>query len=385
MRLRIAIVFGAALMGASRSAAAPGEVPARPVALEEMRQPDANPPGSAPDTALREIGAHRLLDAVDWGGKRFLHYEHRTYWTADSGRTWKSRGWTEPGIKPPRPTMPEARFKIAGSRLFLAAGSGAFAIAAFESAQQDWVRTDFGRPVKEPATAMGGDAAGIYLYGITRELSLSEDGGAVWKRVALVDPPEGGSPYDDIQAEGGRILLRFKRPYGIATAAGSADGGKTWKRFPPGADVHLHAGCFHWIDTGSLRSDCAPEGPDRVAAAPFAKLERLFTGEGGDRFAFADSGVFRLPADPSSAWERAGAAGDWRGWVLAGGAFSLQTADRVRWVSTGHPVATGLWRNGRGGDGKRIRVAGDVRRWALMEWGIDGRFIGASHPPTPGD
>lgn len=378
MRLRMAIVFGFAAMGAAHPAAARFSVSVPAISIWEMRQPDANAPGSVPDTALAETGNHRLLDVIDWDGKRFLHYESRTYWTADTGRTWKSHGWTETGNKPPRPTIPDARFKTAGKGLFLAAGSGALAIAVFESAKADWVRTDFGRSVKEPAAAMGGDAAGIYLYNVARELSRSQDGGAAWTRVAMVDPPEGGSLYDDIQAEGGRILLRFKRPYGIATATGSADGGKTWKRFPHGADVNLYAGCFIWIDGGSLRSDCAPEGFDRIDPAPFEKLERLFAGEAGDRFAFADSGLFYLPAGPSAAWEPAGAAADWRGWVLAGGAYSIQTAETIRWISTGRPVTTSLSPHGRGSGmaGKPEPIPGNARFRILRGRRMDGRLMG---------
>jgi hypothetical protein len=310
------------------------------IQAEEMLQPDARSLGNASDTELAETGSHRLLGAILWEGRRFLHYEHRTYWTADGGLTWKSHGWTETsGPKPPKPLLPEARLRTTGSGLYLFAGAGgAAAAAAFDPAKDDWARTDFGRVLRD-AAALGCDAGALYLYDAAQKLSASGDDGLTWRTVAEVPPPEGGSLFDDIHAEGPRILLRFRRPYGIAAAAGSADGGKTWKRFPAGADVHLQGGCFHFIAGDSLRSECGPGGPDRAVAVPFGKLERVFRQEGGEVFALADSGLFHEDGG-GAGWESVAAFPREAGWTLAGEMLSRQTREKVSWVSPGNAVVS---------------------------------------------
>jgi hypothetical protein len=257
-------------------------------------------------------------------------------------------------------------------------------VAMFDPAMDGWKSTGFGMAANRPFTAVGCEAGRIYLYDMLHELSVSEDGGATWEGIATVTPPDGASPFDDIQVEGARILLRFKRPYGVSEDAGSIDGGKTWKRFPPGAGVQLKAGCFHWIENGFVSSDCAPGGADRKDAAPFAKLERLFIQEGGGLFALADSGLFHFSPpetgiETAAAWQGVGAAADWTGWILAGGVFSRQTADKVTWVSTGAPVTTGIMRAMR--PSARAGAASGLRMRPIFFGGgkgflADGRFSG---------
>ncbi|GEM_PF-4231982 len=354
-----------------------GELRTNTIRVEEMAQPDARAPGDGPDSDLVETGKHRLLSVIDWGGRRFLQYEFRTFWTVDSGRNWKSRGWIDNGPKGPVPWLTQGRFLTTGAALFLTGGTGTAAIAAFDPAKDDWVLTDFGHGFQDGITAMGCDAGAIYLYDALRNLTVSRDNGVTWDLVAGVPPPPGGYFYEGLEAEGLRLLLRFREPSGISTDAGSSDGGKTWKHFPPGADVRLKEGCFHWIAGDSLRSECAPGAPDRTAAVSFGTLVRLFRQPEGGLFALADSGVFHFQpldtADPQAAagWEPVGPAPAWKGWIMAGEILSRQTVDKVAWVSPGNPIAVSLAPRSRAryGSGNAVR-SGPV---PIPEWLTRGR------------
>lgn len=371
-----ALTFGLGLL-VSAATAHPIAGSAFPILIEEMSQPDARAPG-VDDTDRVETGTRPLLCAIDWGGRRFLHYGHRTYWTADGGRTWSSQGWMDTGVKPPRPWLPLARFRSTGSGLYLVSGEGAAAAAAFDSARNGWNRVDFGRTGQDTFTALGCDVGAVYLYDITRQLTRSRDGGVSWQRVALVAPPEGGSFYEDIEAEGSAILLRFNRPYGIATDAASGDGGLTWRSMPSGADAHLFEGCFHFAAGGALRSECVPGTADRIAPAPFTRLDRLFRQEGGELFALADSGLFHFrPAGTEGETEEEsggvlGTEGSWEpvagfgrdsGWIAAGGTLARQSRQKVMWVSSARA------------DGVSIRAGSRGRR--RLEPGSPERYSGA--------
>jgi hypothetical protein len=252
-------------------------------------------------------------------------------------------------------------------------------VAAFDSAREDWVPAGFGRSAQRAATAMGFDAGSLYLYDLDRVLWASRDGGTLWERIATVPLPDGGSFYDDIEAEGKRLLLRYKRPYGIAAATGSADGGKTWRRFPAGADVHLQGGCFQWIDRDSLRSDCGPEAPDRAAAAPFLKLERLFAQDGGELFALADSGLFHYRAPDAHAaggsWDAVDAFARAQGWILGGDLLSRQTAETVSWVSPGIARVVSIAPGRRTRRPPRARVGNPDSPWLERARRPDGRAL----------
>lgn len=365
--LATALAFGLGLPGHA-AAAHPAAGPSLPssstysVLIEEMRQPDARASGMD-DTDKVETGTRPLLGAIDWGGRRFLHYGHRTYWTADEGRTWRSQGWMEPGLKPPRLWLPLGRFRATGTELYLVSGEGAAAAAAFDTLRDEWVRVDFGRTGRDAFTALGYDVDAVYLYDITRQLTRSRDGGVSWQRVASVAPPEGASFYEDIEAEGPAILLRFNRPYGIATDAASSDGGATWRFLPAGADAHLFEGCFHFAADGMLRSECGPGKTDRIASAPFSRLVRLFRQEGGGLFALGDSALFLFRPSGSGgepgggagmvgSWEPVAGFGRDSGWIAAGGMLARQSAQRVMWVSSARPDGVSI----RIGSGRRGRL-----------------------------
>lgn len=361
------------------------------IRLEQMRHPDARitgePDGNSAETV--ETGTHPLLGALDWGGRRFLHYGHRTYWTADGGLSWRSQDWMDTGVKPPRPLLPQARFRTTGTELYLMSGEGAAAVAAFDSAREEWRRTDFGHVGKNAFTAVGCDAGSVYLYDVAQELSRSRDGGSTWQRIAKVPPPEGGSFYEDIEAEGSRLLLRFNRPYAIATNAASADGGATWRRFPAGVDAHLFEGCFHFAAEGSLRSECGPEAADRITPAPFGRLDRLFRQEGGELFALADAGLFHFrPAEPGKPGEDpaggVGAGGSWepvegfgaeQGWLVSRAAVSRQTSATVTWLPVAAPATVSV-RPVRG-SGMPIRPGSRLLPglWLEKGRGLDGRAL----------
>ena len=381
-----ATVLAIAFLAVSARAAVVGALRSGPysIQVDRMNQPDARAPGDGSDSDRVETGTHRLLSVIEWGGRRFLHYEYRTYWTADSGRNWKSHGWLLQDQKGPRPALPDARFKSTGSGLFLAGDNGVLVAAAFDPARDDWALTEFGRESQGTMTAMGSDAGVLYLYDTRRILSVSRDNGGTWRDVAAVPPPLGGYFFEAIEAEADRILLRFQDPSGISTDAGSNDGGRTWKWFPSGADVRLHEACFHWISGDSLRSACGPERPDRTVAVTFRSLVRLFRQESGDLFALADSGVFRFQpldtADPQAAagWKPVGPASDWQGWIMAGEILSRQTADKVAWVSPGNPIAVALAPRSRAryGSGDATR-AGPVPppAWLVRGRRPDGRSV----------
>ena len=379
----LAIVLGAGFPGAGYPAVLQKAFGIR---LEQMAHPDARDPGKD-DSDRVETGVRPLLGALDWGNRRFLHYGHRTYWTADGGRSWRSQGWMETGAKT-RPLLPQARFRSAGAQLYLVSGEGAPAAASFDPVKDEWIRVDFGRTGKPAATAVGCDAGAVYLYDVARELSRSRDGGASWQRIAEVPPPEGASFYEDIEAEGSRLLLRFNRPYGISTDAASTDGGATWRRLPAGADAHLFEGCFHFVAVESMRalsslhSECGPDVPDRIAPAPFTRLDRLFRQEGGELFALADSGLYHFrPAGSgtdaagipgsSGSWEPVIGMGPAEGWTVSNGMVSRQTGTTVAWMPVPAQGAVSI----RPGKGRRTRpgVTRELPAWIEAGRRPDGR------------
>jgi hypothetical protein len=376
----IAALAASAAFATSAVAPAAGPTASGAIDLEEMRQPDAREPGDGPVSDRVETGANRLLGVIDWSGLRFLHYETRTYWTADSGRSWKSHGWTLPDPKGTRLTLPDGRFRTTGSGLFLAGGDGALVAARFDPVRDDFAWLDFGVAAAR-VTALGSDAGALYRYDLRGILSVSRDDGVSWHTVATVPYPSGGYPFEGVEAEGDLLLLRFDPAAGISTDAGSFDGGKTWKWFPPGADAHLSGGCFHYVADDSLRSECAPGTPDRKVRAPFRRLRRLFTQTGGERYALADSGVFRYQAgDPAAGdgkphWEPVGAPADWAGWVMAGELFSKQTAEKAAWVSPGPPLSVSLARGARSRTGYCRSGSRPLPPWLDRGRRPDGRAL----------
>jgi hypothetical protein len=347
-----------------------------------MRQPDAREPGDGPASDRMETGTHRLLSVINWSGLRFLHYETRTYWTADSGRTWKSRGWMIPDPKGARLTLPEGRFRTTGSGLFLAGDNGAVVAARFDPVRNDFTWLDFGNAGAGSVAAFGGDLGALYRYDLGKILSVSRDDGVSWQTIATVPYPAGGYPFEGVEADGQRLLLRFDPASGIHTDAGSSDGGQTWKWFPVGADVHLSGGCFHFVAGDTLRSECAsgvPASLDLTAPAPFRRLTRLITQAGSDYYALADSGVFRYQAgdagsgDGKPFWDAVGAPADWIGWRMAGEVFSLQTAEKVSWVSPGAAVSVSLARGGKSRARYRTSGAVSLPGWLARDRRLDGR------------
>ena len=357
----------ASLQAWGRAVPAVGTAPIPlPIASAEMPRPDGN---------LGGTDAGPLLSVAEWGGIRFLQYDTVTYWTADSGRTWRRKAWMDPGTgKGPVPSMPDARFRSTGPDLYLDGGGAPRKLVVYDPAAGEWRSAVFGNPAFTDITAMACDTGRIYVYSSRRGLWRSLDRGISWAHIPVLgDSLDPASAFDRIEAEGTRMLLGRTRPGPQSYEAGSADGGATWKAFPAPWKHRIFEGCFHWVAGGKLRSECDPGGPVDSVAAPFEALSRLFRGPAADLFAFADSALYLY--SQTDGWALAGMREDWDGWFFSDALASIRTGTAVRWISGARVISPSVSIAPRSRRPGAERKAPRWPRWLEQGRRPDGRAV----------
>jgi hypothetical protein len=340
---------------------------------------------------FRESGRNPLLSVAEWGGRRFLQYDKRTYWTADGGKTWKSHGWMA-AVKPekgPENILPDARFKSTGRDLYLDGGSGTRTLAAYNPAKDEWEPVDLiGDAAFNSIAAVACDTGRLYKATFDGRVSVSGDRGNTWVSAAV--PPEsllaGQGPFDALRAEGERLVLGYKSRR-LASELATVDGGKTWVKYPAYANVHPLSGCLHWVENGNLISDCAPDGRRDSVPVAFLTLSRLFRQEGGGVFALTDAGLVHYVPVPAPAWEVVpGPDPDgWKGWLYSGDVLAHQTSEQIRWIAGVEPIASGIRERPGPRASRPARPGLGLPPW--LEAGVrpDGRAVPRreSSPPVP--
>lgn len=291
-----------------------------------------------------------LRDVVRWGGLAFVQCDTRTWWTADAGRSWKHRDWFADGQKGRVPSLDKAWFTRAAGGLWLGNRNGPLAWA-FDTTAGAWVVCPFGRGVV--ASAGSGDR----LYALTGGHSLrsTRDAGVTWDSVPLPDSVRVGTFFDDVQADGERVILRVRDLANSQRPAVTLDGGATWSWLPAYAPTILAQGCAFAAGEAQIAAICPDSRPP--ASTPFTAAQALFTETGGILFAWADSMLYVRERAAPMAWSVLASAEELRGWgrtrdilyCLRGGALSWFTGAAA--AASIHPTApragaAAVWHHG---------------------------------------
>lgn len=300
----------------------------------------------------------------------FLHFDGRTWRTADNGRTWSGHGWMRDSPKGPVSDLAGGRFTATRTALYLGNGSGVLAYA-FDAAAGDWKAFPAGSGV----LAAAGDGDRLYAYTADGILRVTPDGGASWARVDIPESMRLGAYFDQVRAEGPIILVSNRNVTASGGAIATRDAGATWMRFPAGTATGLGGGCLYEFESGRLRMRCAPafESAD-LAGAPFDSARALFADRQGNLFARTDSALFVCHPTPgvSLQWGLFAGGEALRGWTLSGGTLWRLEAGRFAWISLEPSGATGLSSPLRRGPSVR---ASQVPAWILRGRKPDGRAM----------
>lgn len=264
----------------------------------------------------------------------FVQCETRTWWTADAGRTWKHREWFKDGPKGTVPSLDKAWFTRATAGLWLGNRNGPLAWA-FDTASGDWAECSFGRGVTVSA------GSGDRLYALTGDhaLRFSRDAGVTWAAMPVPDSVRVGTFFDDLLADGDRVLLRVRDPANSQRPAATLDGGRTWQWLPAHAPTALAHGCAYALAQGHFVASCPDTRPR--TPVPFASAAALFTDPGGFIFAWADSALYARTAGTSGVWSVLAARKDLRGWERTRDILFRLDAGTLSWF-TGAAVVSGL-------------------------------------------
>lgn len=273
-----------------------------------------------------------LRDVVRWGGRVFVQCDTRTWWTADAGRSWKHRDWFVDGSKGRVPSLDKAWLTRSTGGLWLGNRNGPLAWA-FDTAAGTWVVCPFGRDVV--ASAGSGDR----LYALTgaHALRFTRDAGVTWGSLPLPDSVRVGTYFDDILADGDRVILRLRDLSNTQPPAVTLDGGATWAWLPAHAPTALAQGCAFAAIDAQIAAIC-PESLPR-SDAPFDAAQALFTESGGALFAWVDSMLYVRERATSLAWSVLATAEDLEGWGRARDVLYCLRGGTLSWF-TGAPAAS---------------------------------------------
>ncbi|MDB5103791.1 MAG: hypothetical protein JWP91_1480 [Fibrobacteres bacterium] len=333
--------------------------------------PPADSAGSADPRAF--------ADAVEWGGRIFLHFDMRTWWTADTGRTWKSHGWILDTPKGPVPVLEAGWFTSTRPALYLGNRSGDLGYV-FDAAADDWKPFEAGSDPAAPpgaTVAAGGDGERLYALSADHALRATGDAGVTWSAVPLPDSVRVGTWFDDLQAEGPRLLLRNRDASSVQRAAASLDGGATWFWLAPHAAVILSRGCAHAFLHATLETRCPGAAVASSGGAPFEKAQALFSDGAGTLFAWADSALYSGKPDPPGwHWDRIAGKEELRGWSYERDLLFRMDSGRVEWFSPSHGAASGM-RPPAARRGPHLRRYASPPAWIQTGRRPDGRSVKA--------
>ncbi len=297
--------------------------PASPSAFSERVMAAPAPPAAA-------SGAFAAV--ARWDGRLFVHHDLRTWWSADAGRTWKSRDWVIQTPKGPVPLLEGGWFTRTSQALWLGNRSGALAWR-YDASADDW--TDSGCVPGAMAAAGAGD--GLYVLSADHGLRVTRDRGVTWSAIPVPDSVRVGTYFDDVLAEGDRIILRVRDAGNSQRAAVSADGGRSWNWLTAHAAVGLAHGCVYALREGRLESDCG--AGSATAAVPFGEAQALFADATGSLFALSDSTLYRRTTDAPEKWQPIAGREDLRGWTLGRDVLFCLRDDSLNWFN-GAPAPT---------------------------------------------
>ena len=305
-------------------------LPCCPCAASAFTDRILESPRPASDSATGPFAA-----VARWGGCVFIHHDLRTWWSADAGKTWKSHGWIQDTPKGPVPILDGGWFTRTGPALWLGNRNGSLAFR-YDPALDDWVAAE------SLAGTIAAAGSGDRLLSLSADhvLRASRDAGVTWVGIPLPDSVRVGTFFDDMLADGDRLVLRVRDRDNSQPAAATLDGGKTWTWLPAHAAVVLARGCVYALQDGILETICV--GIRARTAAPFVNARALFADTAGAVFAWADSALYQRDPGAQATWTLIATKADLEGWSLRRDVLFCLRAESLSWFTGQLKTAVGI-------------------------------------------